>query len=143
MGEVGRVVEVDGDYVRVRLKRHKACEKCRACAPGTDGEHMYMNAINSCNADVDDQVRVSLDGGFFLRAVLIMYGLPLAAMLAGFGAGHLAADALALPLGELVSFASGIASAAAVYVGINRLRHRIVRGNYTPVAGSIMEDAEG
>jgi len=139
MGEVGQVVEADGGFVKVRMKRRRACEKCRACAPGIDGEHMYLSASNVCGAEVDDWVSVDLDGSFFLKAVLIMYGLPLVTLLLGFGLGLGAAYVLTLPLGELVGFATGVAFAGLTYYTISRLQHRINRGNYTPVAGRLVD----
>ena len=134
MGETGQVVECDGQFVKIRMIRQKACEKCRACAPSMDGAHMYMSAQNGCDAEVGDWVSVDIDGGFFLRAVLIMYGLPLVMLLAGFALGTGAAHALLLPFGELIGFSSGIALAALTYFVISRLQHKIDRRKNAPVA---------
>ncbi|MCL2851943.1 MAG: SoxR reducing system RseC family protein [Defluviitaleaceae bacterium] len=142
MGETGQVVELDGDFVKIRMTRQKACEKCRACAPSVDGMHMYLSAQNACGADVGDWVSVDLDGGFFLRAVLIMYGLPLVMLLAGFGLGTGAAGVLGIPLEELAGFASGIMLAALTYFVISRLQHKIDRGKNAPVATRKVEAAE-
>ena len=134
MGEIGQVVECDGQFVRIRMARQKACDKCRACAPSAEGDHMYMNALNNCEAAVGDWVSIDLDGRFFFRAMLIMYGLPLVTLLAGFGLGHSAANALLLPLGEVIAFACGIALAALTYYVISKLQHKIDRGKNSPVA---------
>ena len=134
MGEIGQVVECDGEFVKIRMERQKACEKCRACAPSVNGKHMYLFAQNACDAGVGDWVSIDLDGGFFLRAMLIMYGLPLVMMLAGFGLGLGFAHILSLPLGEIIGFAAGIALAALTYFVINKLQHRIDRAKHAPVA---------
>ena len=134
MSEIGQVVECDGEFVKIRMERQKACEKCRACAPSVNGEHMYMIAHNACGADVGDWVSIDLDGGFFLRAMLIMYGLPLMMLLAGIGLGLGFAHILSLPLGEIIGFAAGVAMAALTYFTINKLQHRIDRAKHAPVA---------
>ena len=127
-------MECDGDFVKIRMQRQKACEKCRACAPSMNNEHMYMTAQNACDADVGDWVSIDLDGGFFLRAMLIMYGMPLVMLMAGFGLGLSFANVLSLPLGEIIGFVSGVALAALTYFVINRLQHKIDRSKHTPVA---------
>ncbi|MCL2616441.1 MAG: SoxR reducing system RseC family protein [Defluviitaleaceae bacterium] len=140
MDEVGQIVASDGDFVQVRMKRQKACDKCRACTIGHDGKHMILHAQNACGASIDDWVSVELDGGFFLRAVLIMYGAPLVTLLAGFVGGTLVAGALGLPLSEIIGFATGVAFAALTYVVIKKLAHKIDRKKNAPVAARIVAE---
>jgi len=134
MGEIGHVVEKDNEFIKVKLQRQKACEKCRACAPSADGSHMILSAKNECDADVDDWVSIEIDNSFFLYAVLIMYGIPLVTMLLGFGAGLWAAHMLWLPLGEIIGFLTGVVFAVITYVIIRMFEHKIDRKKSAPVA---------
>ena len=134
MGEIGQVEERDGEFIKVRMPRQKACEKCRACATSLQGEFMQMRAQNACDADIGDWVSIDLDRGFFLRAVLIMYGAPMLTLLAGFWLGVNAAEALSLPLSEPIGFVSGITLAALTYFGISKFQAGIDRSKHTPIA---------
>ena len=82
MREEGMVLALDGDTARVRIARRGACDGCRVCAAIGPGG-MVIEALNSAGAKVGDRVRVEAAGPDPLRAALLVYGLPLALLVAG------------------------------------------------------------
>lgn len=109
MGEHGQVIEVKEDMLIVRMTRIAACAKCKRCIAGYSEKEMLMNAINGCEAKVDDWVNIEVETEFFLKAVLIMYVVPLFGLLLGFVVGYFVAppgyqDWAAFLLGLFIMF---------------------------------------
>jgi len=121
--ETGRVVAVDADSLWVETIRQSTCGSCvaqKGCGHSlinqiSDGKRSYIRVLpgklapEACS--VDDQVRICIPEEVILRGSLLVYMLPLAAMLAGaamagslFGGNQ---DVLAL-LGAVAGFATGI-----------------------------------
>ena len=139
MEETGQVIAQEGDMVKVSIKRQKACDKCRACTPSENGTHMQVLAANLCGAVVGDWVQIELESSSFLRAVLIMCGLPLVALIAGFGLGLWLAQVFSLPAPEPISFFVGIILATLTYTAISHFSRKIKHTKYTPTATRITE----
>ena len=129
MGEIGRVVSIEGDDLIVSHNRSKACAKCNVCVKGAGENEMIMRAANQCNANAGDFVEIELKDGILLKAVSIVYGIPFAAMMAGFALGYFLLE------GETAAFAAGIMLMVISY-GIVRIfeKNASVKRNYQPVA---------
>jgi len=129
MGEIGRVVGIENGELIVSHKRSKACAKCSVCVQGTGENEMIMRAVNECGANAGDFVEVELKDGTLIKAVGIVYGIPFAAMLAGFTLGYFFLN------GEIAAFAAGIMLMVISY-GIVRLfeRNAKIEKSYQPVA---------
>jgi len=133
MGEIGRVTETIGDDIMVSHKRTGACASCKICAQGRDDNEMVMRARNDCDAAVDDLVEVELQEGALIKAVSMAYGIPFAAMVAGFGLGYLIG-------GEIAAFITGIALMGAAFVAIRIMeKSGKLAKKYVPVAIRIVE----
>lgn len=95
---VGTVTELRGDMALVRFKRTKACGDCHACVSfGTDEAGTEIR--NTLGAKVGDRVAIELHSGSVFTASLILYGIPLAALLAGVLIGSRISDAAAALIG--------------------------------------------
>ncbi len=120
-----RVVAVDGPYAWVESERTSACGQCSAkgsCASGAlarllGRRSVRLRALNRAAAVVGDRVTIGIDEGVLLRGALLMYGLPLAGLLAA------AATGLAI-WGEAASVLAGGAGLAAGFLFV---RHRTRR----------------
>jgi positive regulator of sigma E activity len=77
-------------------------------------------------------VHVELQTESFLKAALILYGLPLIGFLAGCLLGNLTGNAL-------VAFGCGVLLAGAAYAVIRKLEPRWKEKGYTPVASRVNE----
>lgn len=138
MAEIGQVTEIKGNLVRVRLERHDACDHCNACTAGIEKEAMMLEAENLCRAQLGDLVEISLEESNFLKAVLIMYILPLAGLLGGIFLGYLIGE----PLGmnpEVTALMVGFALLAITYLVIRSNEARFQTRKFRPVAGNIVK----
>lgn len=90
MQEHGKVIEVEKDTAVVRVKRHSACGHCKACAIGRSGEeYIDLRMENTIQCAVGDEVTLELEDPEVLKAAIIVYMIPLSALLAGFIASYL------------------------------------------------------
>jgi sigma-E factor negative regulatory protein RseC len=132
--ETGRVVAVETDGVWVETVRQTTCGSCAAqkgCGHGmmnriSEGRRSLVRAlpgkVQPADCAVDDEVSISIPEEVILRGSLVVYILPLLAMLLGAWVGAsmlpLTEDA-AGGLGAVCGFALGIA-----LVRWHALRHR-------------------
>ncbi len=128
MSERGKVIEVNGDEVLLELVRSSACESCKACSKGHDSTTMNLKAFNKCGANVGDYVDVELPESIFLKAIFIMYGFPLLALVGGVGV------ATYLGFDEKTSFFVGILVTLLCF-GIIKLKEKTIKqSSYLPIA---------
>ncbi len=127
--ELARVVEVheDGSAV-VEIRRSEACERCGLCAAGASADLMRTEVPSAGEARAGDVVEVEKSPGTPLIASLIVFGVPVAALVVGYFAGSW--GAYLLGLGRSAQ-AAGIWSGLAL-VGLSYL---VVRGVERRVAG--------
>ncbi len=104
MRQTGTVIAVNGSMATVRFKRTDACGKCHACFTLNSTE-ADIELENSVGARIGDTVLIELHSGSVLNASLIMYGIPLVALIAGVVIGSAAGDMYAALGGVL--FACG------------------------------------
>lgn len=134
MAEVGQVIEVVNEKrLVIKLSRQEACGKCKACTVGLQEKDMLLEAENLCEAKLDDFVEIYLEKSSFLKAVLIMYTIPLLAFLLGLLIGYL------LTKNELIIFGVGLAFMAIVFIAIRANEHRFNSAEYRPMAVKIVE----
>ena len=94
--ETGRVVAVEPDSLWVETIRQSTCGSCAAqkgCGHGllnrySDGKRGYVRVLGSdqlaaADCRVDDQVLIAIPEEVILRGSMILYMLPLLAMLSG------------------------------------------------------------
>lgn len=80
--EEGMVMEVAGDIAKIAILSKSACDKCAAsgtCHP--EGADSLMEASNPLNAKKGQRVKVVLAPQVYLKAAIIVYGIPVAAFL--------------------------------------------------------------
>lgn len=128
MAEVGLVKEVKGDYVVVGLVRNEACGHCKACSVGLQETEMILEADNQCHAEVGDLVEIYLKEENFLKAVFIMYSIPLIGLLLGIGLGYLLFNH------ELLIIATGLLLMSLTFVLIRLNEERFKTDKFRPIA---------
>ena len=82
MNEQGTVSKLDGKKATVIFARKGMCKDCGACLKAGPDE-MMVEVENTLGARVGDVVAVELRQGVFIEATLVMYGLPLLALVIG------------------------------------------------------------
>ncbi len=105
MGEKGLVVNTKDHLAVIRMTRTEACGQCRACLAGMKKEEMI---IEECNAKVGDWVIMELRNNSFIKAVMIMYGIPMLALMIGIVLGYYVLYPYFPMDREVLSFAVGI-----------------------------------
>ena len=104
MRQTGKVIETKGKKAIVRFVRSDACGHCNACFHLGSNE-ADIDIDNVLGAKAGDMVGIEMHGKSVLRASLILYGIPLIALLVGAYLGSLQGDLYAALGGVL--FAAG------------------------------------
>lgn len=139
IGEVGEVIGFESGRLVVKMERKEACAKCRACSAGMKKEEMIIRAENVCNAQIGNKVDIVLDNANFMKATLIMYGLPFVFFMLGIFAGYYGAESLGIANGELVGIVLGLVLVVLTYAIIHSQEHRFKSEGYVPKAIKIVE----
>ena len=82
--ETGVVTGTEGTIARVKVQKRGACDGCAAtgvCETSDDG--MEIKALNHVQARVGHTVRVSVKPQSYLKGTMMIYGLPMIALIAG------------------------------------------------------------
>ena len=103
MGEIGQVIGKKKNKLTVRLERTEACAKCRACTAGMKKEDMHIECLNMCNANINDNVEITIEESSFFKAVIIMYGIPCIVFFVGILFGYYGCIKLGYNNPELIS----------------------------------------
>ena len=107
MERTGEVKAVQGEWLDIEFCRPADCEKCNAC----HGQKLLQIRIKG-KAQVGDKAVVSMPEGVVTTASLIVYVIPLAALLGGMALGS-ALIPLGNSLDAVVGGVVGLAIAAA------------------------------
>jgi sigma-E factor negative regulatory protein RseC len=81
--EEGIVMETTGGLAKVSILAKSACEKCASsevCHP--QGEDSYMEASNPLGAKKGQKVKVVVAPQVYLKASIILYGIPMTVFIA-------------------------------------------------------------
>lgn len=125
------VTEIMGNKAKVTILRHEACSRCGGCLSAYSKKEMQTVAYNKIGAKVGDYVELTLKEDSFIKATLIVYGLPLVALILGLALGFL------LKTNELISFGIGLLLMAVTFWGIRAYNKKLSEDNmYVPVISS-------
>ncbi|MCL2708296.1 MAG: SoxR reducing system RseC family protein [Defluviitaleaceae bacterium] len=139
MHEYGEVIEVNGGEATLLMKRTKACGSCRACRGGIAREDWRVTVKNECGAEVSDRVKVELRTEAFLKAAVMLYGLPAAGLIAGIFAGDFICGLAGYgDYGAPIGIASGIALVVAIYAAAKLTEPKWRDKGYVPVATKVL-----
>lgn len=120
MREFGVVVGIVDDKAIVNVKRQSACGKCKACEMGkSDQKEINITAKNTVGAKLNDSVNLIMDTPDVLRAAIIVYLIPLCALLAGIAIPALITSSMGID-GETISIVSGLVLMSLSYLFVRR-----------------------
>ena len=138
--EEGIVAEVEGDMAKVAILKKSACEQCAAAGMCHPGDKEYMEASNPLGAKKGQKVKVVVAPQIYLKASIILYGVPMAA-LAG---GAIVAKNMAMKYGaeansDLWAFIAGMACMLVSFVFIRMYNNKVEKTQeYKPVIVEIL-----
>lgn len=124
--EEGIVAEVEGEFAKVSILSKSACEKCSASGVCHPGDEEYMEAANPLGAKKGQKVKVVLAPQIYLKASIILYGIPMAALITG----AICAKNIALRYGreqqsDLWAFFAGLALMVVSFFFIRRYNNKV------------------
>ena len=114
----GTVVAVCGDRAVIRFSRSPMCKHCGACFAAGETE-METSVENTLRAEVGERVAVELPPRRLLKASVLAYALPLAALLLGLLLGS--------SWGEVPAIVLGLCCCALAYVLLRILDRKFSR----------------
>lgn len=139
--EEGIVAEVAGDIARVSIVSKSACEKCSASGVCHPGEQEFMEASNPLGAKKGQKVKVVLAPQIYLRASIILYGIPVTV----FVAAAIVGKNVGLRYGtesasDLWAFIAGMVCMAVSFLFIGMYNKKVEKTQqYKPVIVEILE----
>lgn len=139
MKECGVVLKVMDQKAVVNIKRRSACGQCKACEMGrSDVKEMNVIAKNEIGAEVDDNVNIIMDTPDVLRAAVIVYVIPLIALVTGVALGSFVAEKLDLQA-DWIGIITGIIFLAVSYLYVRKLDKKLeATKKYEPVITEIL-----
>lgn len=135
MKETAVVKSVDGDFCVCSVRRKSACgDNCATCKASCAGREHTFTAKNGIGAKPGDTVSVSLSTKDVLYSAFLVYILPLAAFLFGFGYFFETGK------NELISAGWGLVFGGAVW-GLVSLYSKYKKADLTPEVTQITKKA--
>ncbi len=133
MEEHGIVVQDKKKTVLIKAQRSTACDNCaskRACASGSTGSEMLIEAENTIGAKVGDRVVFTVGTGSILKAGLLLYLVPILCFIAGVVLGQTAAKNLFPDQNpDLVSGVLGVIFLSLAFIGLKVYSSFIEKGS--------------
>ncbi len=149
MKEVGKITEINDKVATIRIQRKASCGSCTACGMGKNQDEMFLKVPNVLNAGLGDWVELDLEAVPIVKASIIMYLLPLVALILGVWLGYVLADKFS-GNAELYGAVCGILLTILCFIGIKGLDPIFnKKGDYSPKMVSIInlyskgENADG
>lgn len=105
---IGRVENVEAEVATVTIKRQDMCGECHACEVVGEVKQCKIQCQNECSSQKGDLVEIELENKLFMKATLIMYGIPLIGMLSGLGLGVVITTSIEVQAKEILIALLGI-----------------------------------
>ena len=139
--EEGIVIETTGGLAKVSILAKSACEKCASsevCHP--QGEDSFMEASNPLGAKKGQKVKVVVAPQVYLKASIILYGIPMTVFIAAAIIGkNLAQKFSGEANSDLWAFISGMALMAVSFFFLRRYNKKVeTTQEYKPVIVEIL-----
>ncbi len=119
--EQGVIEDVSGRKTLVRIKKSSACATCesRGDCGVASGKSMVVEVVNDFGGGKGDHVELSVPSGAFLKLSLLVYILPVVALIAGAFGGGAFARVLHVPL-SLASVIGGFLVMGITFYALKR-----------------------
>ena len=138
--EEGIVAEIEGDIARVAIVKKSGCEQCAAAGVCHPDDKEYMEASNPLGAKIGQKVKVVVAPQVYLKASIILYGIPMAALVAGaIIAKNIAVRYAGEPHSDLWAFSAGMICMVVSFFFIRVYNNKVEKTQtYKPVIVEIL-----
>lgn len=145
--EYGQIIALKSERVAlVECARQSACEHCpsaSACNMGDDQHSMQVEALNLAGAGLYDRVKIVTSTSNFMRSSLLLYMVPvLALVITAYLGQELARNYLLTVDPSLASALCGVAGLILAFLGIRRLTRNARPEHYMPKIVAIVPVAK-
>jgi sigma-E factor negative regulatory protein RseC len=142
--EEGIVAEIEGDIAKVAIIKKSACEQCAASGVCHPGDKEYLDASNPLGAKKGQKVKVVVAPQIYLKASLILYGIPMAALVGGaIIAKNIALRYAGEPRSDLWAFIAGMICMVVSFFFIRVYNNKVEKTQtYKPVIVEILSPKE-
>jgi sigma-E factor negative regulatory protein RseC len=137
--EEGIVSETDGNIAKVAILKKSACEQCAASGVCHPDDQELMEATNPLGAKKGQRVKVVVAPQIYLKASIILYGIPMAVLIAA----AIVAKNIAVRFGsansDLWAFVGGMTCLFISFIFIHSYNKKVEKSQkYTPVIVEIL-----
>lgn len=142
--EQGVIEDVSGRKTLVRIEKSSACATCesRGDCSVDSGKSMVVEVANDLGGGEGDHVELSVPSGAFLKLSLLVYILPVVALIAGAFAGGALAGVLHMPL-SLASVIGGFLVMGITFYALKRFDRSLrARSEFRPRMTRILHRGE-
>lgn len=138
--EEGIVSETLDGMAKVAITQKSACEKCAASGICHPGEEDLMEAANPLGAKKGQKVKVVVAPQMFLKASIILYGIPMTVFIAtAIGAKNLAIGLGSETHSDLWAFLAGTFALAITFLVLRAYNNKVEKTQkYKPVIVEIL-----
>jgi len=138
--EEGIVAEIEGTIAKVAILKKSACEQCAASGVCHPGDQEYLEAANPLGAAKGQKVKVAVAPQIYLKASIILYGIPMAALIAGaIVAKNIALRYVGDARSDLWAFIGGVVCMSISFVFIRSYNKKVEKTQkYKPVIVEIL-----
>ncbi len=146
MNQFGQVLEVQEDNnAQIMVKKHAACKNCGACGflTKTEAAEVIMEVSNPIGAKAGEIVKITAEGKKVLLASLIVYIIPIIALVAAMYTGQEVAINMGREDYELIGVIAGLGAMAGVFVIVRFLDKKIEESKkFKPVITEVVTEEE-
>ena len=138
--EEGIVAETEGDIAKVAILKKSACEQCAASGVCHPGDTELMEAANPLGAVKGQKVKVVVAPQVYLQASIILYGIPMVALVAGaIIAKNIARPYVGEQHSDLWAFIAGMTAMAISFFFIRMYNNKVEKTQkYKPIIVEIL-----
>jgi len=116
MIRIGRVVEIQDEFLKICFNRPEACNSCKLCGTGRDKTTVSLRG----DAQVGDLVEVDMPGARVVKVSALAYLIPLVGLISGLLLGN-----SIFPSREAYVFLSGLVMMAVFLGGVKLIDRKL------------------
>ena len=140
MRRIASVSDVGDRWAMVHVVRHAACQGCSGC--GLHEERGSFRVVDAVGVSIGDSVWVRIPANSFLRATMVVYGIPLLLGSVGLTLGHMGCEGLKHPWQDLGAFGGAFFFGAMAYLGLWFWQRRGGGTSMVPYIEGIAEEGQ-
>ena len=127
MDKIGFVKSIDGNIAIIEIIRSGACgDRCSSCKGGCETRAMHVRVRNNLNVSVGQLVKLRSENKKMIKAVVLVYIMPLVVMVLGIVLGIVGSEYLGYSdMKDIIAVGVGILSLLLSYLILGYIDKKI------------------